>query len=363
MSRIQDSQIMFTSKFLKPDSDTDNFGIIRLQTEQQAPQFKKINWVLNVDRSASMSDVCPDGKTKMEHIHHTIKNMNDYFIKLNKENSHLKQYITLIAFDHETSILCDCLEITEDFAEKINTKIKELTPRGSTNIDKALRVANKHIQSIIAKYPADDAETNIYQISHMFMSDGHITQGSQDVNIIKSNCTISLDQPYNITNTYIGFGTTHDATLMRKLSDVPKGAYYFVESLENAGMVYGEILYNSLYEFIQNLRLKIENGEIYNYKTNTWSTELAIDAIASGQTRTWHIRAHADQQEDDESASAAEMIQLPVTITGTYDLLMDKKITIPIVRPSYPTEGNIDKDVEKYVWRQRTQEIMSEDFE
>jgi len=383
------SPVMFSSKFLNPPNSSSNFGIFQLKTEQQESKFKEINWVLNVDRSGSMQDMCPDGKTKMEHTHHTLKNMVDYFIKLNRDHPTIKQYITIIAFDHEAIILCDCLEITESAAGTIATILDTLKPRGTTNIGDALSLADEHIRGIIEKYPADDADINVRQISHLFMSDGNITQGIQDIDILKAKCyDRRRAAAYNITNTFIGFGTHHDANLMRKLGDIPKGAYYFVESLENAGMVYGEILYKSLYEYIQNLRIRVDNGDIYNYETNTWGKILTVDAVSSGQTRTWHIRtisadepasasaasasasaASASASAASASASAAsaaqdaessEMIQLPVTIVVAYKLLSENHVTSKEVHPDYPPDGEIDSSVEKYMWRQRTQEIMSE---
>ena len=358
--------VMFSSKFLTPPNSSSNFGIFQLKTEQQESKFKEINWVLNVDRSGSMQDMCPDGKTKMEHTHHTLKNMVDYFIKLNRDHPTIKQYITIIAFDHEAIILCDCLEITESAAGTIATILDTLEPRGATNIGDALSLADEHIRGIIEKYPADDADINVRQISHLFMSDGNITVGIQDIDILKAKCyDRRRAAAYNITNTFIGFGTHHDANLMRKLGDISKGAYYFVESLENAGMVYGEILYKSLYEYIQNLRIRVDNGDIYNYETNTWGKILTIDAVSSGQTRTWHIRtisddtsaASASAAQDDETS---EMIQLPVTIVVAYKLLSENHITSKEIHPDYPPDGEIDSSVEKYMWRQRTQEIMSE---
>ena len=366
MAAVQNTDIMFSSKFLYPDDITDamdttdknNFGILQLTTEQQPPHFKWINWVLNIDRSASMSDICPDRKTKMDHIHHTIKNMIDYFIKLKNENENLTQYLTIISFDHEATLLCNNLLVNTELQETIATYFDSLTPRGSTNIDYALRVASENILSTITEFNATGSETNLHQISHLFMSDGHITQGETNADIIQNKFLNSLNTPqfknYTITNTFIGFGAQHDATLMKTLSSVPKGEYYFIESLENAGMVYGEILYKSLYEYLQNLTLTLHQGEIYNFKTNTWNETHHIDAISSGQTRTWHIR----KKNKVEKESDADIINLPLTITGTCDIASKKSITIPTIVPSYPTEK--DPDVEKYLWRQQTQEIMHE---
>ena len=362
--------IMFSSNFLYPEEatqkmsnkDPNNFGIITLKTEQQPPQFKWINWILNIDRSASMSDICKDRKTKMDHILHTIKNMVDYFVKLSIENENLTQYITIISFDHEANIVCDNVLVNSSLRDRIQDYFDYLQPRGSTNIDYALRVASETINSTIKKFNATGTEQKLHQISHIFMSDGHITQGERNSQNILEKYTNSFNKScaknYNITNTFIGFGTHHDATLMKKLSNSKKGEYYFIESLENAGMVYGEILYNSLYEYIQNLTLTIKNGEVYNFKENTWGGKLCIETISSGQTRTWHIRKTNNEKTiHEENDDDKIIVDTPVTITGECSIALKTNISIPTVYPRFPKEK--DPHVEKYLWRQKTQEMIN----
>ena len=102
------------SDMCHPDDQSDmrqgsrNFGIFRLSTEQTEPKIKDMHWLLNIDRSGSMNETCPDGKTKMQHIHHTLKNMVDYFLKL---PSTIKQTLTIIGFDHEINIICEKIPI------------------------------------------------------------------------------------------------------------------------------------------------------------------------------------------------------------------------------------------------------------
>lgn len=361
-------EIMFSSNFLYSEevtqkmsnTDPNNFGILTLKTEQQPPQFKWINWVVNIDRSASMSDICADRKTKMDHILHTLKNMVDYFVKLSNENENLTQYITIISFDHEANIICNNVLVNSTLCDKIQDYFDMLQPRGSTNIDYALRVASENINSTIKKFNATGTEQNLHQISHIFMSDGHITHGETNSQIILEKYTNSFNksnvQNYNITNTFIGFGTHHDARLMKTLSNSKKGEYYFIESLENAGMVYGEILYNSLYAYLQNLTLTLENGEIYNFKKNTWEKKLCIETISSGQTRTWHIRKTNNEKTFNEDKDEV-IVDFPVTITGDCNIALKTNIVIPTIHPSYPTEKNTL--VEKYLWRQKTQEMIN----
>lgn len=198
------------------------------------------------------------------------------------------------------------------------------------------------------------------------MSDGQITTGIHDK--IKLTEMLTNENSAKCKHAFVGFGIHHDDALLRHLSDATGGDYYFIDSLENAGMVYGEILYVGLYEYIQKLNVTIENGEFYNYKTNSWSSQLMVDSIASGQTRTWHIRTpYNDVSEHPATvdkhhpfpAPSHHASHLHISIQGTYHTIDDKTTQqIPPPDIEYPSPSTINKEVEKYHWRQRTQELM-----
>jgi hypothetical protein len=182
---------------------------------------------------------------------------------------------------------------------------------------------------------------NGLQTVHIFMTDGQITAGERNGKTLLEKVT-----NINCTNIFIGFGNDHSDKLLRTLSSSPKGEYYFIESLENAGMVYGEVVYNGLYEYMENIKISINNGEIYDYKTNTWSGNLYLDSVASGQDRTWHVR-NLYTNED------------VVGVEISYNTDRDKHVEY--CSALYPEDGqDIDVHIKKYQWRQRTQELMYE---
>ena len=77
-----------------PISDA-KFGILKL-TAISAPMNQDVNeMIFMVDRSGSMSDRCSDGRDKMQHILHTLKNMLIYF-KDNKK--FLMKKLTILSF-------------------------------------------------------------------------------------------------------------------------------------------------------------------------------------------------------------------------------------------------------------------------
>ena len=209
------------------------------------------------------------------------------------------------------------------------------------------------------------------------MSDGHITSGSNLYSLLKSKLypqyTGSRACKIMPTHTFIGFGSQHDSKLLKELSNIPKGDYFFIDSLENAGMVYGEVLYNSLYEYINNLTIRINNGEIYNHEKNIWGPTLYVPNIASGQTRTWHIRQRCTLnsnnketcEETETNTESHEIINMPTTVQVSFDIVSKTtRVFLPEVTMCYPEQNSsdeitIDLEVEKYLWRQKTQEIMA----
>ena len=91
------SDIVTEVKFLYPEKYLKNFGFFRMLVPEYESKLNTINYILNIDRSGSTIDMCPDGKTKIEHMHFTIKNMINYFLNLGTKTT-MHQYITILAF-------------------------------------------------------------------------------------------------------------------------------------------------------------------------------------------------------------------------------------------------------------------------
>ena len=90
-----------------------------------------------------------------------------------------------------------------------------------------------------------------------------------------------------------------------------------------------------------------------------------VDSIASGQTRTWHIRtpqnAVSEHASRADAAPSHHAAHLHISIQGTYQTIDDSTTqTLPPTDIEYPSPTTMNKDVEKYHWRQRTQELMYE---
>lgn len=248
------------------------FGILNFTAVTTGETSEELDFLLVVDCSGSMSDTCSDGRSKMQHIIHTLKNMIIFF----HEHPNTKINITINAFDTQIYSIVSRTKITDDNLNKIIYKIERIIPRGSTNIEFALRKSAEEINRLKTEFPS-----NI--INHIFMTDGEATDGSRDIDILQ-NIVIP-----DITNAFIGFGVEHDASLLNSISSVGKSAYYFIDKLESAGLVYGEILHGIIYKLVTNSEIIIENGLVYNFKTNTWVDSLLIGDIVSETNKTFNI--------------------------------------------------------------------------
>lgn len=198
------------------DEEADyNFGILNIKIRDGISiNSNHIHMFFTIDASGSMSDLCSDDRTKMAHIHHTLENM----LRIFSENKDSNISLHIQSFDNEPkTIISNLSNIHECNLEEIILSItQKIKPRGSTNIEKALEVASDEI----IRYHAINPE---HEIVHIFLTDGDITEGSQDYNYLSEMV------PKNCTNIFIGYGLDHDSALLSKLSSEKGNEYRFID--------------------------------------------------------------------------------------------------------------------------------------
>jgi hypothetical protein len=294
------------------------FGILNFNAVVTKETNDALDFLLVVDCSKSMSDVCYDGKNKMHYIIHTLKNMILFF----HEQPHITIYVTINAFNNQVYSIVKRSKISDENLNDIIFNIENIKPLGFTNIEHALRKSAEEVDKLKTEFP-----NNI--INHIFMTDGEATDGSTDISILKS--IINFD----INNVFIGFGLKHDAHLLNRISSHNNSSYYFIDRLEYSGLVYGEILHKIIYKLLTNVEIIIENGLIYNFKTNTWCDSLQIDDIVSESNKTYNI-------------ISSNPDTCKVNIKGRFGNLI-------ILFPSSPVKS---KDLTIQTYRQRTLQYL-----
>jgi hypothetical protein len=319
--------------------DEQHAGILNLKANQILLNENIVyEFIFTIDCSGSMSDKCSDGRTKMQHIVHTLTNMINYF----KANSMLKVFITVNAFDSKISNIVERTSINNNNIHFILDKINSIKPRDCTNIELALNSVRDTIEQIKNMYSE-------HNISHIFMTDGEITKGSADYHYLSS----LVDR--SITNIFIGFGLEHDSVLLNYLSDGENSAYYFIDKLENSGLVYGEILHGIIYKLLYDVQIYIQNGLIYDFKKNIWVSSLAVGEIVGEANKIYHltssnptacsVRISAKKCVDNSEVDIKIFVYKDINKDTNQDTNKDT---------NEDTNEDTNNDLTKYIYRQRT---------
>jgi hypothetical protein len=322
---------------LKLFSDPEwRFGTFNLNIRSEIPiTSKHLHIFFTIDSSGSMSDICVDGRTKIQHIHYTLENM----IRIFHENQNCNISIHVQSFDSiiKTHIQ-DISNIKEENLELIINKIKKILPGGSTNIEIALKSAFDQI----TEYSLNNSE---HEVVHLFLTDGEISIGSKDKEFLKTLV------PSNCTNIFIGYGLEHDSLLLSSLGNMKNNDYRFIDALEKAGLVYGELIHGILYKAIADVLIKSYDCEIYNFQTNTWSNELILGNLLSEQKKTYHIRSKT-LESSYISVHGKTIIQ-----TKQFQILSEE---IEEQTVCHPCLSLLVTNLNIFEFRQRTQELLYE---
>jgi hypothetical protein len=341
--------------------DTEyRFGIFNLQIRGEIPITKKhLHIFFTIDSTGSMQDPCSDGRNKMQHILHTLENMIHIF----HETANCEISVHVQSFDTKIyEIISNIENIHTADIDLLVQKIKKIRPLGSTNIECALKSASLQI----AKYKTEHPN---HEIAHVFLTDGEITDGSQDVKVLQSLV------PIDCTNIFIGYGIHHDSLLLSNLATNKNNEYRFIDVLEKSGLVYGEVIHGLLYKAIEDVVLQSFGCEIYDYSTNTWTSSLAIGNLLSEQKKIYHIRSKTPL-ESYIKVIGKTIVQTHQFQVFTEDLELQAECHYLPMRFTNLNHGSESQEIEdqekekedkvlgtnlvNFVLRQRTQELLFE---
>jgi len=314
---------------LFPENPAYTFGVFKLKIADTPMLTQTQVLDSNSDMSGSMSDVCKDGKSKMQHAKHTLKNIVTALAKSEGASVAMATY----GFDDKVEEIFQDTRITPENAQELRNKMDQLEPRNGTDIYQPLELQAKRAAARQAVNPTL-RQTNIT------MTDGQANQGKT------SYSDMATQVAPNCTNIFIGFGGDHNAVGLQQLADAqPNGSYFYVAEIEKAGLVFGEVIHQMLYTALTNVTISTENAEIYDYKTNAWSTSIQVPSIVSEATKTYHLRSTTPK-------TAYVHVSAQSAIHGDQEpALLDLDDAILHNHP----EEQIDLSI--YMLRQRTQEL------
>ena len=343
-----------------PDEERKmKFGIIKINTDVLPKTNKVLFFLFSVDCSGSMSDLCNDKRSKNDHIIHTLTNMLLFF----SEKENISIYVQIDAFDDAIFSIIPFVLVSQANVGKLINQLKKIYPRSNTNIELALNNASRQIE-MAASASASVSALSSAEKYHIFMTDGDITQGNSCEKHLKT-----LLNP-KATNIFIGFGINHNIKVLSELGggndhSSSVNNYYFIDELENSGLVYGEIIHNILYASLKQVTLFVVNGLIYNWKTNTWTNTLNIGNVIFSSEIVYHIVSFVQEDDDDDMKIAIDididMANNSETYTSTIIITASGNIDN---EPFSYTQYTCDPDptlselITKYKFRQRTQQLL-----
>lgn len=313
--------------------DSSHFGIIKIKMKHVKVTQQPLFLLFTIDRTYSMEESDIKMISKMNQVKQTFKNVIHYL-----SNQDLTVYICVNVFNETVDTLIDVVLINNDNISNLIQKIDELSPDGLTNIGDALISATQILNTYSAENPT-------HQIGHIFMTDGEPTIG------IRNGNELSNYVNYTYTNTFIGYGVDHNACLLRELCEHNNADYLFVDKTENTSFVYGEAIHKFLYPAIKNVTIQIDNGYIYNWRSNKWVTELNENVFVGEIEKIYNIKT-------------ADYEHVNVTIWGKYGTHFEKYGVIdrlyplpPLITPSGDIIPSVI-DLTNHIFRQKVMELL-----
>ena len=265
---MSNAQLVEFSKFIKGE---ETFGVLTIKVAD-VPMSTHLHIIDSAtDISGSMQYICSDGKSKMQHASHVLKNMANAIV-----NNNAPVLMASYGFDNKTDeIFSDTVINSENIAE-IRKKFDKLQPRNGTNIHQSL---------VCTKTRVENRDQNIKQTC-ILLTDGLINDGIRDYREMK--CHLSN----KCKNIFIGLGGDHDDIGLQDLASNQLGdEYFYIQEIEKAGFVFGQILHEIFYTALSHISINVTNGEIYNYNTGEWSSELKVYALTGEANKTYHLRS------------------------------------------------------------------------
>ena len=298
------------------------FGMLKIQAAALTKVLTKmLRIVMIIDLSGSMDDLCKDKKSQIHHMRVITKNLIKELHKFKDSETQIQFVVK--GFESKVHHILDIPNLLslsdEQITSEIIPKIDKLESIGWTNLEDALKEGRKCVAKV--KVVEEDIKNMIVVITDGDANQGE-TRPAELRRILPSNCK----------NVILGLGINYDAKVLQKISD---GENKHINDPESAGNCVGEIIHKFMFEALTNVEIVVQNGLIYNYTNNTWSTHLFISSIASEETKNFTITS---------SCPDSVVVKIRCTMNG-----------LPF---EHTISSNDKSDLTMFQFRQEVQEAM-----
>jgi hypothetical protein len=264
--------------FYSYQMDDKLFGTIAFQVSDIVARHAELNIALIMDNSSSMDDMCDSsGRKRMQYAKFTAEQL----CRKAQENATCPIKVLLTTFDTTVVSVFGMQELTSDTVDEMASKISTIYPNGSTDICAML---NDIIKMSLIKS----------EFVAFVLTDGQATSGETNVRkLIERACKI----PETVQLELIGYGADHDFKLLKGIQQMrPNTGYRFIAEFEKSSFACSEIIYKILNQIAKNVKISVTCGEIYNWKTNTWGSDLDIENLVTKAKKTYAVRSNDPTQ-------------------------------------------------------------------
>ena len=307
----------------------EHFGVLELKFLKEGISPHCWDIVFSIDTSGSMSDLCSDNRSKIDHIKNTLSNILILFS--NNEEATFNVYLQ--TFNNIITEVFDFTNITKDNVYELIKQIDRIFPGGCTNLKIPLEISKQKLKERIGQF------SDTHKYIHIELTDGDDTCDNSINHLKRELCN-------DYKNIFIGFGKEHNCIVLDSLASNNNNEYRFIDKIESAGFVYGEIVHSLLYMKYEEMEIRINNGKIFNWRFNEWVNVLNIGSLSSGTDKTFHVKS-----------------ETPFIVEGQiYDVKKNALIDEFSTLPNLIDENNVVENIDhtRYLYRQKTQEILYE---
>ncbi len=187
-----------------------------------------------------------------------------------------KDEVTLIAYDTQARVVYRSTPEDDLSRDQLRDEIRNLGLGGSTNIYEGLKLAAEQVEA----HRAEDRQNRV-----ILLSDGVATAGITNTDRIVNLGAAHADAGIGLTT--VGVGDEFDLRLMRELSEVGSGNFYFLENAAAVEEVFVEEINTFMVPIAEDITIDFAGDEAYRFRaaygTRQWSgtgTEARIDIPA-----------------------------------------------------------------------------------
>jgi hypothetical protein len=319
---------------------SERFGILNVYPTSPITAGTQVHWdiLFSMDHSGSMDDICKDGKSKLQHALHTLKNILILFAKTTDRG---KFHVYLQIFDDSVTKVFGFTPIYHGNIDSILRKIDEIHSSNCTNLLYPLESAQDVFMERQLQFPT-------HKQCHIMLTDGEDTFGNTIKNILP---TLKSLADINTRNIFIGYGDTHNSLLLEAMSNSSdKNVYRFIDKYESAGLVYGEIIHDIMYMTTDTFTIEATNGLFYDWKINEWTPCISLGGLSCNRNYTVHFKV-CDPTNPIELQFGYILLDTPER--NDYENAM-----VPSPEIAKYIANNMIRSLDKYIFRQYVLELM-----